>query len=65
MSAAEPGRIEGILDELRTWPSSDRARLARAGSEKTKSESGRKTMITTATRTSWSIPTLPAMRPAG
>jgi hypothetical protein len=29
MSVAEPGKIEGILDELRTWPSSERVRLAR------------------------------------
>jgi hypothetical protein len=29
MSFAESGKVEGILDELRTWPSSERLRLAR------------------------------------
>ncbi len=29
MSVAESGKIEGILDVLRTWPSSERLRLAR------------------------------------
>ena len=29
MSVTESGKIEGILDELRNWPSSERLRLAR------------------------------------
>jgi hypothetical protein len=29
MSFAESGKVEGILDELRNWPSSERLRLAR------------------------------------
>ena len=29
MSVRESGRIEGILDELKTWPSTERLRLAR------------------------------------
>ena len=29
MSVTESGKIEGILDELRNWPSSDRLQLAR------------------------------------
>ncbi len=29
MSVARPGTIEGILDDLRTFPPSDRLRLAR------------------------------------
>ncbi len=29
MSVTESGKIEGILDELRTWPSSEKLRLAR------------------------------------
>ena len=29
MNFAEPGKVEGILDELRKWPSSERLRLAR------------------------------------
>jgi hypothetical protein len=29
MSVAESGKIGGILDQLKTWPSSERLRLAR------------------------------------
>ena len=29
MSVTESGKIEGILDELRNWPGSERLRLAR------------------------------------
>jgi hypothetical protein len=29
MSVAGPGNVEGILDQLKTWPSSERLRLAR------------------------------------
>jgi len=29
MSVAESGNIEGLLDELKNWPSSERLRLAR------------------------------------
>ncbi len=29
MNMADPSRIDGLLDELRTWSSTDRIRLAR------------------------------------
>jgi hypothetical protein len=29
MSATEPGRIEGVLDQVKDWPSTERVRLAR------------------------------------
>jgi hypothetical protein len=29
MSAIEPGRIEGVLDQVKGWPSTERLRLAR------------------------------------
>ncbi len=29
MSVVESGKIEGLIDQLKTWPSSDRLRLAR------------------------------------